>query len=152
MDKDVLHWDVWIHYSLWWYDCYSIIDKCWILTSEGDATLFFGRFVLSYDSSFSLSAFCEHFILAFKMSPIIRLLDVMIPYFYAWADSPPLFFSPSFSPSLPPSTCLPASLSPIFLSLPAPSQSQALILISDEMIALLFPFFFSSPPSPQQLS
>lgn len=44
-------------------------------------------------------------------------------------------------------------LSPVFsiLSLPAPSQSWALILISNEMIALRF-WFFLSPPSPQQLS
>lgn len=68
------------------------------------------------------------------MSLIIRLFKIMIPSFYGQADSLLLSF-PSFS----------------ILSLPAPSQSWALILISNEMIALRF-WFFLSPPSPQQLS
>lgn len=45
------------------------------------------------------------------------------------------------------STCLPTFLSTICLSLPSSSQSQALVLISDEMIALLFQFFLSPLPS-----
>lgn len=48
----------------------------------------------------------------------------------------PLFFLPFFH--------LLSSFPPMFLSLPAP-QSTDLILISDEMIALLFRFFFSTP-------
>lgn len=77
-----------------------------------------------------------------------KLLNIMIPYFY-------------LSPSLPPSLCplaphphpptLSLCFSLIFLSLTAQSQSEALISISDEMIALLSRFFFSPPLSPPKL-
>lgn len=94
--------DVWIHYDLWWHDCYSIV-KYWIQTSEITVKWSVGvkHFWGLHLVVILVHWLYEHFMLTSKISPIISA---------DWCNDPLLLcigrLSPLPHPSLPLPECL----------------------------------------------